>query len=214
MSAITLIDESQAAPQVKELYKRIKDELGVAHVPAIFKAMAHVPTFLADTLENHIKIMGEGALDRRTKEMIALAVSAVNGCDYCVSVHSAIAQRIGLPESQVAETLALAATMSAHNHFQKFKDYSGDEFKPMRINMAEGVLKQKSLTDLQAELIFLCVSAVNGCSTCVKFHANKAKQAGATPAQFSEATAVMNLLIVYNNFVKSSGIAVDIKPAR
>lgn len=212
MPALSLIDESKAQGQVRELYIRIKDSLGLSHVPNIFQAMAHTPAFLADMLDNHVKVMSDGTLDRKTKEMIALAVSAVSGCDYCVSVHATIGKKIGLTEPQIAETLALASIMSSHNQFQKFKDHSGDDsFKPMRIGLSETLLKQKSLSDLQAELIYVCVSTVNTCHTCIRYHVNRAKQAGATPQQFAEAAAVMNLIIVYNNFVKAIGLDIDIR---
>lgn len=212
MPAVALIDEAQATGQVREIYKRIKDSLGVSRVPNIFQAMGHVPNFLSDMLENHLKTMGEGALDRKTKELLAVAVSAVNGCDYCVSVHSVIGKRLGLTDEHIAEALALTGIMSGHNQLHKFKDNCNDEaFKSLNLGMTESLLKQKSLSDLQAELLFVLVSTVNGCHTCIRYHVSKAKKAGATHQQFTEALAVMHLLMTYVNFVKAAGVEIDIK---
>lgn len=212
MPAVSFIEEADAQGQVREIYKRIKESLGINRVPAIFKAMAHVPTFLSEMLDNHLKTMSDGVLDRRTKELIALAVASAQGCPYCVDVHATVGRQVGLTEGQIAETIALTSIMTSHNHFQKFKDHGGDDsFKPLRSGLAESLLKQKSLTDLQAELIYVCVSTINSCFTCTRYHVNKAKQAGATSHQFTEALAVMNLMLVYTTYVNSLGIPSDIR---
>ena len=82
-------------------------------IKLVFQAMANVPSFLADMVENHIKVMAPGAVDAKTKELIAIATATVNGCDYCVCAHSAIGRSMGLSEEEIAEALALAALMSA-----------------------------------------------------------------------------------------------------
>jgi len=211
MPVLPLIEESQAQGQVAELYAKIKSSLGLKHVPNTFKAMAHSPAFLADTLENHLKVMGAGALDTKTKELIAIAVSAVNGCHYCLSAHASIGRAVGLSDALIAEAVALAGIMAAHNHFQKFKDHCGEEaFKPMRFGLTQSLMKTRALSELQAELIFVCVSSIDACGTCIKHHTGKAKAAGATPEQFQEAAAVMNLLTMYNTFNKAMGLTPDI----
>lgn len=83
MAAIEMISEENATGRVKEIYEEIKDAHGIDFVPNMYKVMASKPSFL-EAKWHHIKaVMSEtGKLDRLTKEIIAVAVSAVSGCDY------------------------------------------------------------------------------------------------------------------------------------
>lgn len=83
MASIKLIPEEEATGIVKEIYAEIMETHGIDFVPNMYKAMASKPGFL-DANWNRIKaIMHEdGKLDKLTKEIIAVAVSAVSGCDY------------------------------------------------------------------------------------------------------------------------------------
>ncbi len=60
----------------------IKAKFGIPFIPSIFKALAHQPAMLQAKWESYKAIMLTGRLRRQTKEMIAVAVSAVNGCFY------------------------------------------------------------------------------------------------------------------------------------
>ena len=80
--SIDLIDESDAQGRVTELFDEIKSELGIDFVPNLYRAMAAKPALLDANWERTKTVMGEGRLDRVTKEAIAVAVSAVNACDY------------------------------------------------------------------------------------------------------------------------------------
>ena len=83
MASIKMIPEEDATGKVKEIYTEIKSELGIDFVPNLYKVMASKPDYL-DANWNKVKtVMVEpGELDRLTKEIIALAVSAVQGCEY------------------------------------------------------------------------------------------------------------------------------------
>lgn len=83
MPSINMITEEQATGTVKTIYEAIKRDLGIDFVPNLYKVMAAKPEYLEANWNKVRAVMIEtGRLDRLTKEMIAVAVSAVNRCDY------------------------------------------------------------------------------------------------------------------------------------
>jgi len=83
MASIKMIPEEEATGKVKKIYEEIKSQLGISFVPNLYKTMAPNPDYLESNWNRVNTIMvKEGKLDRLTKEIIAVAVSAVNGCDY------------------------------------------------------------------------------------------------------------------------------------
>ena len=83
MASVRLIAEDEATGRVKALYEEIKSELGIDFVPNLYRAMASNPDYLEANWRKVKAIMfASGKLDRLTKEIIAVAVSAVNACRY------------------------------------------------------------------------------------------------------------------------------------
>jgi alkylhydroperoxidase/carboxymuconolactone decarboxylase family protein YurZ len=83
MASIKLINEEEATGKVKEIYKDIRQTLGIDFVPNLYKAMAPKPGYLEANWNKVKAVMnGPGKLDRMTKEIIAVSVSAVMGCQY------------------------------------------------------------------------------------------------------------------------------------
>jgi alkylhydroperoxidase/carboxymuconolactone decarboxylase family protein YurZ len=83
MPAIKMIEEEEATGKVGDIYAEIKGTFGIDFVPNMYKLMAPNPAYLEANWNKVKAIMIEpGQLDRLTKEMIAVAVSAVNSCDY------------------------------------------------------------------------------------------------------------------------------------
>jgi len=83
MASIKMISEEEATGKVKDIYGEIKSKLGIDFVPNLYKVMASKPNYLEANWNKVKTVMIEpGNLDRLTKEIIAVAVSAVNGCDY------------------------------------------------------------------------------------------------------------------------------------
>lgn len=83
MASIKMIEETEATGKVKKIYEDIKASLGIDFVPNMYKVMAHKPDFLEANWEKIKAVMQqEGKLDRLTKEIIAVAVSAAMGCEY------------------------------------------------------------------------------------------------------------------------------------
>jgi alkylhydroperoxidase family enzyme len=83
MASVTMIPEEEATGKVKEIYEEIKSELGIDFVPNLYKVMAPKPEYLeANWRKSRAVMEASGKLDRLTKEIIAVAVSAVNACHY------------------------------------------------------------------------------------------------------------------------------------
>ena len=82
MASVKMIEEADATGKVKDLYSEIKKTLGIAFVPNMYKVMAPNPSFLRASWEKINVIMKPRTLDKLTKEIIAVSVSAVMGCQY------------------------------------------------------------------------------------------------------------------------------------
>ncbi len=82
MAPIEMVTEEEATGKVKEIYEDIKERLGIDFVPNLYRAMSAKPEYLEANWNRSQMVMKPGKLDKLTKEIIALAVSAVNGCDY------------------------------------------------------------------------------------------------------------------------------------
>jgi alkylhydroperoxidase family enzyme len=83
MALISIMPEEEATGRVAEIFEEIRSDLGIDFVPNLYRVMAPNPGFLEANWNKVKAVMtAEGRLDRLTKEVIAVAVSAVNGCDY------------------------------------------------------------------------------------------------------------------------------------
>jgi AhpD family alkylhydroperoxidase len=115
MATIGLIPEGQATGKVKAVYSEIKKTFGT--IPSLFKAMAHQPEYLDASWQKLKVVMGPGKLDRKTKEMIAVAVSAANNCEYCVNAHTAALKQLGVTDPEIVELMAVVDLFSGLNKF-------------------------------------------------------------------------------------------------
>ncbi len=77
-----MVSEEEATGKVKEIYEDIKEQLGIDFVPNLYRSMSAKPEYLEANWNRSQMVMKPGKLDKLTKEIIAVAVSAVNGCDY------------------------------------------------------------------------------------------------------------------------------------
>lgn len=115
MSTVALVEEPEASTEVAAIYADIRATFGMPFVPAMFKAIAHHPAYLKVSWERVKVIMGPGLIDRKTKEMIAVAVSATNGCDYCVLAHTAALKGMGSNDAEIVELMAVVDLFSGFN---------------------------------------------------------------------------------------------------
>ena len=83
MASIKMVSEEEATGKVRDIYAEIKSQLGIDFVPNLYRVMASKPSYLEANWNKVKAVMVEpGKLDRLTKEIIAVAVSAVLGCEY------------------------------------------------------------------------------------------------------------------------------------
>jgi len=113
MPTVPLIDYEHASAEVKAVFDDIKRTRSVPDVNNFWKALANHPDILRRTWETLREVMQPGALDALTKELIYIAVSVTNKCDYCIYSHTAAAFAKGMTPAQYQELLAVVST--AHN---------------------------------------------------------------------------------------------------
>jgi AhpD family alkylhydroperoxidase len=120
-ATVRVISEEEASPRVAEIYADIKRTKDIDRVPAFWRAVATSPDHL-ELLWSRLKaLMHPEAAGRRarldpvTREVIALAVSATNGCAYCVNSHTAALLKLGMDEETLGEVLAITALFNSTN---------------------------------------------------------------------------------------------------
>jgi AhpD family alkylhydroperoxidase len=115
MATVPLIEYEDASPEVRAVYDDIMTSRKVDWINNFWKALANHPPTLKRTWESIKEVMAPGALDSLTKEMIYLAVSASNGCDYCITSHTAAARKAGMTDAMQAELLAVVGMANETN---------------------------------------------------------------------------------------------------
>lgn len=117
MATVKYIEEASASAEVKKIYAEIKQTFGLSFVPNLFKVMANHPAYLETSWARVKTIMGPGKLDRKTKEVIALAVSATNNCAYCIDAHTAALKKLGFGDAEITEVMAVVDLFNGFNGF-------------------------------------------------------------------------------------------------
>ena len=109
------IQENEAKGKVKEIYDEIKTTRQITEVPNFWKMLANDPNELDRTWSSLKEIMKKGALDPVTKELIYVAVSITNGCEYCIKSHSAAAKKKGATDEMLKEMFAVVGLANKNN---------------------------------------------------------------------------------------------------
>ena len=115
MSIVRLVEYAEAAPEVQAVYDEIMQARGTDWINNFWKALAHDPALLRRTWENVQQVMAPGALDPLVKEMVYVAVSATNGCEYCTYSHTAAARRKGMSDAMFMELMAVVGLANETN---------------------------------------------------------------------------------------------------
>lgn len=110
-----LIEYRDASPDVRAVYDDIKRTRQVEDVNNFWKYLAHDPKTLKRTWASIKEIMTPGALDALTKEMLYVAVSVTNGCEYCIASHTAAARKAGMSEAMFGELMAVVGMANETN---------------------------------------------------------------------------------------------------
>ena len=107
MGTVPLLSDEEAAPEARAVFDDIRAVRGTDYVNNFWRALAHDPALLKATWERLKDVMAPGALDPLTKEMLYVAVSVANGCEYCIHSHTAAAKAKGMTPEQHGELLAV-----------------------------------------------------------------------------------------------------------
>jgi AhpD family alkylhydroperoxidase len=110
-----LIEYEDASAEVRAVYDDIMETRQVDWVNNFWKALAADPVTLRRTWDSVKEVMAPGALDPLTKELLYVAVSVTNGCEYCIASHSAAARKKGMSDEQLAELLAVVGMANETN---------------------------------------------------------------------------------------------------
>jgi len=120
------IEYANASAEVRAVYEDIMATRKTDWVNNFWKVLAHDPATLRRIWSNIKQVMGPGAIDPLTKEMLYLAVSASNGCRYCIASHGAAAHSKGMSEAQYSELLAIVGLANETNRLVTALDVQVD----------------------------------------------------------------------------------------
>jgi AhpD family alkylhydroperoxidase len=121
------IDYHDASAEVRAVYDDIMATRKTDWVNNYWKVLAHHPPTLRRMWANAKEVMGPGALDPLTKELIYIAVSVTNGCDYCIASHGAAARAKGMTAEQYSELVAIIGLANETNRHAAALDLTIDE---------------------------------------------------------------------------------------
>lgn len=115
MATVALLTDDDLCPDARAVFDDIRAVRETDHVNNFWRALAHDPVTLKRTWESVKQVMGPGALDAKTKEMLYVAVSIAHGCTYCIHSHTAAARAKGMTEAEYAELVAVVGMASETN---------------------------------------------------------------------------------------------------
>ena len=115
MATVALLTDDDLSPDARAVFDDIRAVRKTEYVNNFWRALAHDPVTLKRTWESVKQVMGPGALDAKTKEMLYVAVSIAHGCTYCIHSHTAAARAKGMTETEYAELIAVVGMASETN---------------------------------------------------------------------------------------------------
>ncbi len=115
MSRPKPIEYAGASPQVRAVFDDIRQSREVDDVNNFWKYLANDPALLKRTWESVKEVMAEGALTPLVKELLYVAVSVTNGCQYCIASHTASARKAGMTDEMFGELMAVVGMANETN---------------------------------------------------------------------------------------------------
>ena len=115
MPLLPIIEYEDAAPEIRAVYDDIMKTRGSDWINNFWKVLANHPETLERVWNDVRTVMKPGALDPLVKEMVYVAVSATNNCEYCIHSHTAGARARGMTDEMFAELMAVAALANETN---------------------------------------------------------------------------------------------------
>lgn len=149
------------------------------------------------------KVYEEGALDRKTKELVAVATASVGRCPHCTEGHIEGAKDAGASEQEIAEALAVAWAQGSGTQVfwmkEDFADLLGEDWRQDFLPEVDSafwdfkseIFESDVLSRKTKELLALAVSCQQRCRHCTRSHIEAALEVGATKAEVAEALSVL-----------------------
>ncbi len=115
MSIVSLIEYEDANDDVRAVYDDIMTTRNIDWINNFWKALANDPASLKRTWESLKQVMGPGVLDPLVKEMLYVAISMSNDCEYCIHSHTAAARGKGMTDEMLMEVVAIVGMANETN---------------------------------------------------------------------------------------------------
>ena len=113
---------------MKKIFEEIKDLRKIKTIPNFWRMLANNPETLERTWNSLKQVMDKGSLDTLTKELIYVAVSMTNSCEYCIRSHSLAAKKKGMTDEMLNELIAVVAMANETNRLVESYQVEVDEF--------------------------------------------------------------------------------------
>ena len=128
MPLLKKVSEKNAKGKVKQTFDNIKKIRKINKIPNFWKTLANDPITLERTWKSLKQVMKEGSLDSLTKEMIYIAVSMTNSCEYCIRSHTLAAKKKGMNDTMLKELIAVVAMANETNRLVESYQVEIDDY--------------------------------------------------------------------------------------
>ena len=128
MSILKAISEKNTKGDVKKIFADIKKTRKINKVPNFWRTIANDPITLKRTWESLQQVMKKGSLDSLTKELVYVAVSMTNSCEYCIRSHTLAAKKKGMSDKMLKELIAVVAMANETNRLVESYQVEVDSF--------------------------------------------------------------------------------------
>tara|TARA_Y100000590_G_C15485866_1_gene925759 strand:+ start:522 stop:914 length:393 start_codon:yes stop_codon:yes gene_type:complete len=128
MTLLKYVSEKNAKGKVKKIFEEIKKARNIKKIPNFWRLIANDPETLERTWKSLKQVMKKGALDTLTKEMIYVAVSMTNSCEYCIRSHTKAAKKKGMNDEMLKELIAVVGMANETNRLVESYQVDVDNF--------------------------------------------------------------------------------------
>ncbi len=130
MPMARMVEYADASPEVRAVYDDIMATRKTNWINNFWKVLGSHPPTLRRLWEDVKQVMGPGSIDPLTKELIYVAVSVTNNCEYCIHSHTAAARAKGMSDAMLAELLAVVGLANETNRLSNgYRVPVDDQFK-------------------------------------------------------------------------------------
>ena len=128
MSLLKPVSEKSAKGKVKKIFEDIKKSRQISKIPNFWRTLANDPKTLERTWTSLQQVMSKGTLDPLTKELIYVAVSMTNSCEYCIRSHTLAAKKKGMTAGMLTELIAVVGMANETNRLVESYQVQIDSF--------------------------------------------------------------------------------------